>query len=60
MILLIKKLSFGNDIFTTINFQACDLDLQAMGGGRDGTEKNFGPMPVIRPYMNLIHPRVWK
>ena len=24
------------------------------------TEKNFGPIPIIRPYMNPIHPRVWK
>ena len=34
------------------------LDLQAMSGGGDGTEKNFGPIPIIRPYMNSIHPRV--
>ena len=27
-----------------------------MGGGGDGTctEKNFGPIPIIRPYMNPI------
>ena len=49
-----------NDILTTINFQARDLDLQAMGGGGDSTEETFGPMPIIRPYMNPIHPRVWK
>ena len=36
-----------NDILTTINFQVRDLDLQARGG--DGTEKNFGPIPIIRP-----------
>ena len=26
----------------------------------DGTEKHFGPVPIIRPYMNPIHQRVWK
>ena len=54
------KLSFGNDALTTLNFQVRDFDLQAMGGGMDVTEKNFGPIPIIRPYMNPIHPRVWK
>ena len=28
-------------VLTTINFQARDLDLQAMGGGGDGTEKKL-------------------
>ena len=55
-----QKLSFGNNILATRNFQVRDLDLQAMGRGGDGTEKNFGPMPIIRPYMNPVHPRVWK
>ena len=38
-----QKLSFGNDILKTINFQVRDLDLQARGMGGDGTEKSFGP-----------------
>ena len=41
MILLIKNFHFGNDILTTMNFQVHDLDLQAMGGGGDGTEKKL-------------------
>ena len=55
MILLVKKLSIVN-ILTTINFHVHDLDLQAMGGDGDGTEKNFDP------YLSSdhIHPRVWK
>ena len=36
-----------DDILTTINFQVRDLDLQAMGSGGDGTEKDFGPIPII-------------
>ena len=59
-----QKLSVGNNILTTITFnykfQVCDLDLQAVDGVGDGTEKNFGPIPIIRPCMNPIHPRVWK
>ena len=43
-----------------MNFQVHELDLQAMGGAGDGTEKNFGPTPIIRPYMNPIHQGVWK
>ena len=52
---------FGsNDILKTTNFQVRDLDLQAMGGGGNGTEKNFRPISIITPYMNPIHPRVGK
>ena len=52
---------FGsNDILKTINFKVRDLDLQAMGGVGDGTEKNFRPISIITPYMNPIHPRVGK
>ena len=36
-----QKLSFRNDILTSINFQVRDLDLQAMGGGGDSTEKKL-------------------
>ena len=46
--------------FTTINFQVRDFDLQATDGDEDSTEKNFAPIPNIRPYMNPLHPRVWK
>ena len=42
-----QKLSFGNDILKIINFQVRDLDLQAMGGCGDGTEKNFGPVSKV-------------
>ena len=52
---------FGsNDILKTINFQVCNLDLQAMGVGGDDTAKTFSPKSIIRPYMNMIHPRVGK
>ena len=40
-----------------MNFQVRDLDLQAMRGGGYGTEKIFGPIPIIRLYMKPIHPR---
>ena len=46
---------FGsNDILKTINFQVRDLDLQAMGGGGDGTETNLRLISIIRPYMFLM------
>ena len=52
---------FGiNDILKAINFQVRDFDLQAIGGGGDGTEKNFRPISIIRPYMNPIHLKVGK
>ena len=36
------------------------LTFRPFDGGGDGTENNFGPISIIRPYMNPIHPRVWK
>ena len=60
MVLLIKNFHFEMTLTLTINFQVRDLDLQAMGGGGDSTEKIGGPIPIIRPYMNPIYPRVWK
>ena len=56
MILLIKTVC---NILTTINFNYKLLS-PCHGWGGDGTEKNFGPIPNIRPYVNPIHPRVWK
>ena len=47
MILLIKKLQFGNNILRTLNFQVRDLDLPAIGGRGDGTEKKFGPTSKV-------------
>ena len=43
-----QKLSFGNDILTTLNFQVRDLDLHSMGGDEDVTEKNFGLIHITR------------
>ena len=42
---------FGrNDILKTMNFQVRALDLQAMGWGRDGTEKK-----TLDPYLSSHH-----
>ena len=60
MILLIKNFQLEMTLISTINFQVRDFDFQAMGGGRDSTEKICGPIPIIRPYMNPMYPRVWK
>ena len=43
MILLIKIFHLEMALTSTINFQVRDLDLQAMGGGGDSTEKNLWP-----------------
>ena len=52
---------FGSyDILKTINFQVRDLHLQAMGVGWGDPAKNFRLISNIRPYMNMIHPRVGK
>ena len=29
-----------------------DLDLKVMDRGRDGTDENFGPIPIIIKYIN--------
>ena len=60
MILLIKNFHLDMTLTSIINFQVRDLDLQAMGGGRDSTQKICGHIPIIRPDMNPIYPRVWK
>ena len=60
MILLIKIFHLEMTLTSTINLLVRDLDHQAMGGGGDSTEKICGPIHIIRPYMNLIYPRVWK
>ena len=60
MILLIKNFHLEMIFYKTINFQIRVLDLQAMGGGGDSTEKNVKTVSIIIPYMNLIHQRVWK
>ena len=59
MILLIKNFHLEMTLTSNIN-KYRDLDLQAIGGGWDSTEKIFGPIPISRPYMNPIYPRVWK
>ena len=62
MIRLIKRFHLEMSLTSTINFQVLDLDLdldlQALGGDGDSTEVICGPIPIIRPYMNPIYPRV--
>ena len=57
-----QKLLFRNDILTTINFiYKLPIPwpwLSGHGWVGGGTDINFGPIPIIRPFMNPIHPWV--
>ena len=60
MILLIKNFHLEMTLTSTLNVQVRDLDLQAKGGVGDSTEKICGLIPITRPCMNPIYPRVYK